>query len=581
MCGIFGYTGLDNLDSNFFELMKHRGPDARGIKKKSNWTLGHLRLSIIDLDSSANQPFEKDGSILVFNGEIYNYLELKDKYLSGDQLNTHSDTEVLISLLNKFGLDILNELNGMFAFAVLNKDQELYLARDRFGVKPLYYTRISKEFYFSSEIKPLLTLRSNYNLDESIVKSYFEDTATDYDERSGYNDIYSIKSGHYKKVNHDKIHKQSKWYFGFNKTRFYGNKKELIQECEDILLDAIKIRFRSDVPVAITLSGGLDSTLIYTLIKEKLGFNIQPFIFKHSNQATDESTLAVNLTKKYGDKPIIVEQSHSPFKDLKKALWHLEFPMWDLSAIAYLSTYREIAKMGFKVVLEGHGSDEQLGGYDYMIQSSVIEALKKCNFKDYFLRKKVFLETQHVGFGSKLEGLRLLKSYLGDLKRILFSKKNNFSKILHESFDYKILPIVLRSFDRLSMACSLESRMPFMDYRFVEFARKLPVEMKISKIGSKSILRELLKKYGNDEIYLNKSKMGWSSDIPAILSEKNFNSFIYKLAEDFDLESFSSLKNKATSISDKNISVYNYTDLWKVASVSYYSNFKNLTENSR
>jgi asparagine synthase (glutamine-hydrolysing) len=576
MCGIFGYSGSENIEEYFFQLMKHRGPDSKGIKKTSKWNLGHLRLSIIDLDSSANQPFEKDGSILVFNGEIYNYLELKEKYFLGYKFNTNSDTEILITLLNKFGLNILNELNGMFAFAYLNKKQELFLVRDRFGVKPIYFTNIVDNFYFSSEIKPLLFLQKNCNLDETIINSYFDDTATDFDERSGYKNINLIKPGHYALVKQSKINEQSRWYFGFDKKRSYENKNLIIQECEDILLDAIKIRCRSDVPIAITLSGGVDSTLIYTLIKEKLKLNIKPFVFKHANNKTDESALAINLAKKYGDEPVIVQQSIFPLEDLKEALWHLELPMWNSSCVAYLSIYRQIAKMGYKVVLEGHGSDEQLGGYPYMIHSSKIEALQNYKFTDYILRKKIELETQHSGLGQKTKTLRLIRSYLADLKNFFFGERANFNLTLNKSFDYKILPIVLRTFDRLSMSCSLESRMPFMDYRFVEFARKLPVEMKVSKIGSKAILRELLKKYGNDDIYLNKSKMGFASDVPAMFNDKDFKNYIFKLVREFNLENFLTIKDKALSLNNKSISWHNHSDLWKVASVSYYSNFKKI-----
>jgi asparagine synthase (glutamine-hydrolysing) len=576
MCGIFGYTGSEKLEKLFFETMKHRGPDARGIKKSNNLTLGHLRLSIIDLNLCSNQPFEKDGSILVFNGEIYNYLELQKKYLSKDCLNTRSDTEVLITLLNKFGIDILNELNGMFAFAYLNKKQELFLVRDRFGVKPLYYTQVDEKLYFSSELKPLLFVNPNNNLDESIIKSFFDDTATDFDERSGYININSIKPGHYILMKNNKIYEQSGWYFGFDKKRLYGNSKQLIQECEDILLDAIKIRCRSDVPIAITLSGGTDSTVIYSLIKEKLKIDIKPFIFKHENIETDESTLAISLAKKYGDDPVIVQQSTSPLEDLKEALWYLELPVWSPSVIAYLSTYRKIAKMGYKVVIEGHGADEQLGGYPYMIQSSAIEALQNYNFKDYILRKKIQLETLHRGLMQKPNKLGLIRSYVSDLKQLVFGEKADFNLTLNKSFDYKILPIVLRTFDRLSMSCSLESRMPFMDYRFVEFTRKLPVSMKISKMGSKSILREILKKYKNEEIYLNKKKMGFASDLTVIFNDKDFKKFIFKLVEEFDFESFLKNKNKAMLLYNHNISWHNYSEIWKVASVSYYLNFKKL-----
>ena len=596
MCGIFGYTNKDldldldldsdldsdldlqtnNLENFFFKLMKHRGPDAQGIKKTLEWTLGHLRLSIIDLDSSSNQPFESDGSNLVYNGEVYNFLELKEKYLSKHEFKTKSDTEVLITLLNKFGLNILNELNGMFAFAYLNKNKELFLVRDRFGVKPIYYTLINKKFYFSSEIKPLLAIKSNCNLENSTIKSYFDSKGTDFGEESGYKGIYSIKSGHYISINKSKISDQHKWYFGFNKNRSYGHKNQLIQECEEILVNSIKIRCRADVPVAITLSGGIDSTLIYTIIKEKLGLSVQPFVFKHAYKGTDESQLAINLAKKYGDEPIIVQDSTLPLKNLKKILWYLELPFSHPSAIAFLLTYQEIAKRGYKVVLEGHGSDEQLGGYPYMIHASAIEALQNGEFREYLIRKKILLETYHEGLGQKINKLQLLRSFLSDLKQSSFGKKENLDKILHESFDSQILPLTLRTFDRLSMSCSLESRMPFMDYEFVEFARKLPAKMKVSKIGNKSILREILKKYGNDEIYLNKQKMGFTSDIPLLFSDNDFKNFIFKLVSDFDLNNYESIKNKANlNLGDK-ITWDNYSELWKVASVSYYCNYNKL-----
>ena len=178
--------------------------------------------------------------------------------------------------------------------------------------------------------------------------------------------------------------------------------------------------------------------------------------------------------------------------------------------------------------------------------------------------------------GQALNKLKMFRSYLSDLKQMIYRKKINFDKTLNDSFDYQILPLTLRTFDRLSMSCSIESRMPFMDYNFVEFARKLPIEMKVSEIGSKSLLRELLKKYGNEEIYLNKQKIGFSSDIPSLFKDNDFKNFINKLVEEFDLKSHQSLKDKVYSSSVKNIGWENHTDLWKIASVSYYSNYNKL-----
>lgn len=577
MCGIFGYNHTNIKEDSFFNLMKHRGPDASSSIKFLGWTLGHLRLSIIDLDPLANQPFEKDGSYLIFNGEIYNYLELKKKYFSDHKFKTQSDTEVLIALLNKFGLDILNELNGMFAFAYLNKKGEMYLVRDRFGVKPLYYSQIDGIFYFASEIKPLINKKKNFSLDQKIIETYFSDTATDYNEKSGFEDIYQIKPGHYKEIKKNKVLNQIKWYQKKKYLNKILNKTNTVENFENILLDSIKIRCRADVPIALTLSGGLDSTLIYTLIKEKLNQNIKPFIFKHKNKATDESDLAISLCKYYGDEPQIVTQTNSPGEDLKDALRYLEFPIWNPSALAYFSMYREIAKKGYKVVLEGHGSDEQLGGYPYMIRAALIESLRKKNFKDYFERRKVFLQTNHLGLEQKINNFNLFRLFLSDIKNAyLISHTLNFQDTIQESFDYKILPIVLRAFDRLSMAHSIESRMPFMDYRLVEFAKILPSNMKVSKIGSKSILRLILKKYGHEKIYSNKKKMGFSSDIPEIFKNKDFHNFIEEKINEFNYKKYyQKQKESLRKLKNEDITWKNHIDIWKIASISYYTKYKN------
>ena len=234
-----------------------------------------------------------------------------------------------------------------------------------------------------------------------------------------------------------------------NKNRNYGTSKQLIQECEDILLNAIKIRCRADVPIAITLSGGVDSTLIYTLIKEKFGFSIQPFVFKHPNKKTDESNLAINLARKYGDDPIVVEDPASPLESLKKILWHLELPFSHPSAVSFFSTYKEISKRGYKVVLEGHGSDEQLGGYPYMLQASAIEALQNAKFTDYFVRKKVLFETHHPGF-KKITNLEVIRSCLSDLKQIVYGGRVDLNEILQIEFIFSlaILFILLYKFNR-------------------------------------------------------------------------------------------------------------------------------------
>lgn len=565
MCGIFGFNSQKVNKKTFFDLMSHRGPDAQGTMTAGGWTLGHLRLSIIDIRDESNQPFAKDGAFLVFNGEVYNHKELKSEYFAQEQFQTDSDTELLISMLNKFGMQALNKLNGMFAFAYLSAEGDLFLVRDRYGVKPLYYCGTPESFLFSSEIKPLLCVTGEDSLDPEIIKSFKEDTATDFDSRSGYIGIESVEKGSYLKL--DKVKKiiKVKWYFGED-NRFVNKQSDnLIQACENILVDAVKLRCRADVPLAITLSGGIDSTTIYTLIREHLEVDIQPFVFKHPSVATDESGLAINLAKKYGDVPIVIQQDGDYLSDLKSSLFHLELPIWNPSAIAYFSMYRAIARHGYKVVIEGHGSDEQLGGYPYMINAALIEALKKADFLYFIDLYKVLHLTNHSGLSQKVIGWRRLKGLFSVL-RSLTRKTNSFEDELRDSFDYKIIPIVLRAFDRLSMAHSLESRMPFMDFRFVEFARNLPLKYKVNRLGSKAVLREILKKYGHEEIYSNKEKMGFASDLPEIFRDASIRNFFTELC----LEMTSDNQSRFLDQIEAGANWQEVNEIWKETSVYYY-----------
>ena len=575
MCGIFGFNSIELSGQDiFFDLMAHRGPDARGMIRVNDWTLGHLRLSIIDTRDLSNQPFSKDGAFLVFNGEIYNYKELKREYFNNEKFSTSSDTELLITMLNKFGMQSLNKLNGMFAFAYLSPNGELYLVRDRYGVKPLYYCNTNETFFFSSEIKPLLSVMGKDNLDLSIVESFYKDTATDFDSRSGYNGVNSVERGTYIKIIKSNITKIEKWYLGKDSRLDKKQSGNLVDACEEILTDAIRLRCIADVPLAITLSGGVDSTTIYTLIKERLNVPIQPFVFKHSSRSTDESHLAINLARKYGDEPIVIEQSGDYLGDLKSALYHLEFPIWNPSAIAYYAMYREISKRGFKVVIEGHGADEQLGGYTYMIRAALLDALKKFDFLYFIELFRVLHLTNHPGLGQSVMGLRKLKNLIS-IFLSLTQKTNSFEEVLRDSFDYKILPIVLRAFDRLSMANSIESRMPFMDFRFVEFSRALPVQQKLNKLGNKAILREILKKYGHEEIYLNKTKMGFASDLPALFKDASIKNFFTELCD--ELEANNSLKFKGSI--EEGLNWQEANDLWRETSIQYYKSRHPLMRN--
>ena len=260
MCGIFGYTDPNDLDNYFFDFMKHRGPDAKDKKKINNWKLGHLRLSIIDTSSSANQPYSKDGSILVYNGEIYNYLELKKKYLSDQNFDTSSDTEVLIKLLNKFGLDILNELNGMFAFAYLDSQNKLFLVRDRFGVKPLYFSKLKETFRFGSTLQAIIANKGiNLELSPKALHMHFSLHAVVPAPDTIFKNIKKVPPGYYVIIDEDKkITMRQYWKLETkNQKDIIKNENEAIDLIKDTLQKSVEKRLAaSDIDVGVLLSGG-------------------------------------------------------------------------------------------------------------------------------------------------------------------------------------------------------------------------------------------------------------------------------------------------------------------------------------
>jgi asparagine synthase (glutamine-hydrolysing) len=592
MCGIFGYNQASEESRNgiFFADLAHRGPDAAATCETGSWTLGHLRLSIIETSSASNQPFLKGGNALVFNGEIYNYLELSRDHLSNEVLRTASDTEVLITLLNRDGLSCLNRLNGMFAFAWHNgKTDTLHLVRDRFGVKPLYYTSVGGHVYFSSEITPLARLQKNIQLDDGIIASFMADTATDFDERSGVVGIRQVRPGHYLQITADGSVAEVPWYHGQDSvidTALFNDKEKTLAAFEDLLTDALRLRHRADVPICITLSGGLDSTSLYVLAKEKLQSKIQPFVFAHPGAATDESGRAIALARAYGDEPIVItSQPGSGLKALTEALRHLEWPIWNPSAVAYLDMYRAIKAHGYTVVIEGHGSDEQLGGYPYMIEAAWKQALLTLRFKFAHTLYRTWLGTQNTALGQQPAASSLSKDIVmmtrgllrGVAKTLLAPRKwkyLSFNALVGDSFNYKILPIVLRTFDRLPMAASLEARCPFMDYRVVEFIRALPLEYKVNEIGSKAILREVLKKYGHASIYQNRAKMGFASDIPTLLNETATRAALTSAVERFNHPAWHTQKTKAEALLKKKLLTWDdVTPIWKVAAVTMIEDY--------
>ncbi|MAG89031.1 MAG: asparagine synthase (glutamine-hydrolyzing) [Zunongwangia sp.] len=486
MCGIAGIISENPNSAIVLQEMlaaqKHRGPDHTGFFEDQGFAcIGHNRLSIIDTSSNANQPF-KDPSgrfILTFNGEIYNYKELKNR-VQNYNFKTTSDTEVLLALYLQYGKDCLQLLNGMFSFAIWDtKNKKLFAARDRFGVKPFYYSEENK-FRFSSEIKAL-NLHQKTEPNKKVWSSYFLYGSYGMPDETFYSGIKQLPAGHY--LDYDfssEILTTTKWYNFEERIKSKNSTKNLInlkEEYLELLKDSIKLRFRADVPLAFNLSGGVDSSLLLDLVDSfRPDADINAFTFYTGDKKYDELPWVEEMIRQTNKPLQKVKLSVKEIQDLSlKISKHQDEPFGGIPTLAYSKIFKNASEQGIKVLLDGQGMDEQWAGYDYYLnqQNQTIQGLKKGSsaFKKEVIEKKFqALATKPVyptPFESKIQNTQY---------RDLF---------------YTKLPRALRFNDRISMAYSTELREPFLDYRLVELAFSAKDEYKINGNSTKHTLRQI------------------------------------------------------------------------------------------
>jgi len=489
MCGIAGVIGkgadLEVLQKMLL-VQKHRGPDNTGKFFAQNIALGHNRLSIIDLSEGANQPFfdTKNRYVTIFNGEIYNYLELKNE-LNYD-FKTNSDTEVLLASYIKWGVKCLDRLNGMFSFAIWDQEEKkFFAARDRFGVKPFYYQKNDQGFYFSSEIKALFAAGINREPDKQVWANYFAYGSYGMPNKTFWQDIQQLPGGHYLEYSHDELN-ITKWYH-FEEAinlNIELSKEEIKRKYIELLEDSIKLRFRSDVPVGINLSGGLDSSTLLTFVNKRISKeSIEAFTFYTNNDYYDELPWVksmINHTKNRLNEVLLTPESIQNLADEINNFQ--DEPFGGIPTIAYSQIFNRAREKGTIVLLDGQGMDEQWAGYDYYVKSgnTNIQGVNKSPF-----RKNV-LSDELLTLAVKPEYPKPFDDHILNLQyRDLF---------------YTKIPRALRFNDRVSMAYSTELREPFLDYRLVEFAFSLPLEYKIKGNVHKYLLREIVSEILPNEV---------------------------------------------------------------------------------
>ena len=492
MCGIAGILG-ENAKSNVIDDMlmvqHHRGPDYKGKWLENDVALGHNRLSIIDLSNSANQPFSDNTKryTIVFNGEIYNYIELRKKLTSSYKFQTSSDTEVLLAAFIFWGKDCLKHLNGMFSFAIYdNKSKSLFAARDRFGVKPFFYHKSNDSFYFSSEIKAIHAAGIKKKPNEEIWASYFAYGSYGMPDETFWEDIHQLPGGHYLELKNRTL-SISKWYVFEEEVKKFDEKipfNDVKEKYAALLKNSIELRFRADVSVGFNISGGLDSSTLLVFVNQMEGKeNINAYTFYTGHKDYDELFWVkemINATQNPLNKVLLTVDHFTKEIDF---LTHIQDePCGGIPTIAYSKIFKEARKDDVIVLLDGQGMDEQWAGYDYYLKKNdqLIQGMEGSPFKKNVLSKEFLSKAKKPSYPTPFENELLNKQY-----RDLF---------------YTKIPRALRFNDRVSMAYSTELREPFLDYRLVEYAFAQPYEYKIKDGIQKYLLRELVSEYLDDSI---------------------------------------------------------------------------------
>ena len=536
MCGIYGTTKIysnDIIESKLARI-KFRGPDNTNYYNFDNKViLGHNRLAIIDLNKRSNQPFNYRHLHITFNGQIYNYMALRDNLKKvGYKFTTQSDTEVICAAYLEYGKECVDKFNGMFSFVIYDQKQNiLFGARDRFGQKPFYYTLINDCFEFSSQLASIV-INNKFSINENSVNQYLIWNYV-HEPESIYSEIYKLEAGNMFTYSLDnKIFKTEKyWDLEYLNNKQVFNYESSLEQLESYIRDAVKIRLISDVPLGVFLSGGIDSSLIAYMAQDITDSPINTFSIKFNEKEFDESIYAEKVSS------IIKSNHHTILCNFSEGIelinnihYYYDEPFADASSIPSMLLAKH-TKKHVTVALSGDAGDENFIGYNrydvmkkwswfydtpYLLRiplSKLINIFKYDKFKLYSSLLNIKnRETFYKRFTSTLNSNWLTSVSEGDIlnyEEIFKSNKNFLEKI--SDFDIKtyLNGDINTKVDRATMAFSLESRSPLMDYRIVEFGRLLPTNFKYQNKNKKRILKDILYKYLPKDLF-DRSKSGFS-----------------------------------------------------------------------
>lgn len=513
MCGIFGSISLGNPFSvqeiekfeNSLKVVSYRGPDDQSFKvfEGKRVFLGHRRLSIIDLSTDANQPMVSNGLWIVFNGEIFNYIELREELIKkGHSFKTNSDTEVILKVYQEYGPEGFSHFNGMWAFLLYDFNKNIFIAsRDRFSIKPLYYLKQESRIYFASEIKQLLPLMPKREPNLNSLRILLAQQIQDHNEETFYQGIFKIPAKSNFIIDLNSGHQKTQQYWNYSKSSAYVSEKEALEKFVYLFEDSIKIRLRSDVQIGCLLSGGLDSTAI-SITADKINMNpVQTFsVISDDPKFSEEKfiDIAVKSAKlknqKLSFKPQLAEQY------IDKCLFHQDEPFGGASVVAQYMIYELIKNnTGIKVVLSGQGGDEVLMGYLKYFFFNIRQNLRTHNYgivlREIFsslIRRTAIMQFEWSLARRYLPQFQNHQKPIVSLPNEQMEKIWQFKDINHRQqldLDRYSVPALTHFEDRNSMAHSIESRVPFLDHRLVDFLVNLNSDLKYKHGWSKYLLR--------------------------------------------------------------------------------------------
>lgn len=520
MCGIFGYfdTQGSSLSPDQLKAMgdviNYRGPDGQGVYTEPGLALGNQRLAIIDIEHG-QQPFVSDDKqiVVVQNGEIFNHVELAEELKGSEfECRTHCDTEVLLRLYQKHGIDFISKLNGMFAIAVWDNNQkELYLIRDRVGEKPLHYYYDKDRLIFGSEIKSILKAGVSKELDYNALDSFLSFNYV-VPPSTLFKGIKHVMPGSYLKITVEACD-EIRWWDIANVELQQKPEEQWVDEFNEILDDAVRIRLRADVPFGAFLSGGVDSSSVVGLMSKHMAQPVKTFTIGFNDEKFDESPFANLAAVRFGTEHVVEKVEANLLGLWSKATFHCDQPHGDVS---FMPTYRvaELASRKVKMVLTGDGADELFAGYD--------------KYKSFFAHNSSFDMDDEEFYSSYIDNISLFRSgsksdlYSDQFKSQiaesnaesyvapLFNKVKHMDRINQALYIDTMLLLPGNNLvkpDRMGMAVSIENRAPFLDFRMIELAFSMPGELKLRENETKYIYKKAVKSLIGEDLTYRKKQM--------------------------------------------------------------------------